>query len=614
MGVTGGSPATINSPFTILDQTSGGAAGAYVIQTTSVSANAMWSNGQAVGIYSFYAVSNPGTLSVTTASFPEGFNGVSYSTALAAQGGVSPYTWSQTSGILPTGLSLSSGVISGTPSTGVETGLVFKVTDSTSTNASSSSLSMTIAASQLSISTTTCPAGTQLSSYAGCTMSGSGGTSPLTWSVDSSQTYATLPEGLALNASTGAITSSLIGGQGNYVSGLILTDSLGSRVEQPITFAVTGDNAFAASVFPANSIFHHRVDAATTSLPVDTSPAAAIDSAYSSDAIQVVFGTANGNFPFGIPMIEVPYNQTLVNTLTVQYQCYFGTENTGNACLSNSTVPVPPYAPIEGTANNVNLTNYIGDGHVLAYVEAGGGNPPQLIELFEGILQGDNSWDDASNAAWWNVGSTGSGVNAQVPSGAGTTDAAGLPILPLLVNADEVIGSGTPTSPSGTIQHPMRFTIPHALNYWVWPATATSGIGSCSSSGGAIPGYSQISQSSPPVSCTFSGVFGEIYRLKSSVTNPSCAATSPQASIIITALRNYGIILADNGEGVGLIGTPDARWNDTDLTCLNQITASNFEPVNVSSLIVSNDSGQTPSSSTPSVSLSGAILSGGSIQ
>jgi len=109
-------------------------------------------------------------------------------------------------------------------------------------------------------------------------------------------------------------------------------------------------------------------------------------------------------------------------------------------------------------------------------------------------------------------------------------------------------------------------------------------------------------------------VFGEIYRLKSSVTNPSCAATSPQASIIITALRNYGIILADNGEGVGLIGTPDARWNDTDLTCLNQITASNFEPVNVSSLIVSNDSGQTPSSSTPSVSLSGAILSGGSIQ
>jgi hypothetical protein len=77
------------------------------------------------------------------------------------------------------------------------------------------------------------------------------------------------------------------------------------------------------------------------------------------------------------------------------------------------------------------------------------------------------------------------------------------------------------------------------------------------------------------------------------VATPTCAATSPQAAIIITAFRNYGIILADNGSSGGLIGTPDARWNDNDLGCLRNLILSNFEPVNVSSLMVSNTSGAT---------------------
>jgi hypothetical protein len=89
------------------------------------------------------------------------------------------------------------------------------------------------------------------------------------------------------------------------------------------------------------------------------------------------------------------------------------------------------------------------------------------------------------------------------------------------------------------------------------------------------------------------GPAGQIYRLKSSVTTPACAATSPQAAIIMTAFRNYGIILADNGQSGGLIGTPDSRWNDEDLTCLTSLTLSDFEPVNVASLIVTNDSGAT---------------------
>jgi hypothetical protein len=38
---------------------------------------------------------------------------------------------------------------------------------------------------------------------------------------------------------------------------------------------------------------------------------------------------------------------------------------------------------------------------------------------------------------------------------------------------------------------------------------------------------------------------------------------------------------------------PDARWNDEDLSCLTSLALADFEPVNVASLIVSNDSGAT---------------------
>ena len=71
------------------------------------------------------------------------------------------------------------------------------------------------------------------------------------------------------------------------------------------------------------------------------------------------------------------------------------------------------------------------------------------------------------------------------------------------------------------------------------------------------------------------------------------APSSPQAAIIITAFRDYGIILADNGDSGGLIGTPDARWNDNDLSCITSLILDDFEPVNVSSLIVKNGSGAT---------------------
>ncbi len=426
----------------------------------------------------------------------------------------------------------------------------------------------------LAIITTSCPGGTQLATYAGCTIVASGGTPPYTYSLSTDVTdYPPLPEGMSLNETTGVISSSLIGGQGTYIPEFVVTDSTGAKASMDIGFAINGSNAFLASIFPSTSIFHHRVDAATTGLPVDTSPAAPMYSGYLSETIKPFFGDEYANFPNGIPAIEVPYNQPDVTVTTTLYQSYF------------TSGPIPSYAPVEGTANAVSTG---GDMHVLVYLEAGDGNNPALYEMWQGIYEG-GPWTDSSNALWPNVSS-----NALTPQGQGTSDAAGLPVAPLLANADEVIGTGTPTAPNGTVQHPIRFTLNHMLNYWVWPATQTAGVGSCTAAGGgSIPVESQISQSSPPTSCTMSGAAGEIYRLKASVATPSCAETSPQAAIIITGFRNYGIILADNGDSGGLIGTPDARWNDNDLSCLTSLTLSDFEPVNVSSLMVSATSGAT---------------------
>jgi len=419
---------------------------------------------------------------------------------------------------------------------------------------------------KLVFTTGTCPAAIQGQPYA-CTLAVAGGTAPYTFSVVNSSSSAPLPEGMSLDGATGLVSSSLVGGQGSYGVQFQVADSACQTATTTLTFAIAGDNKFLASIFPSSSIFHHRVD----TLPVDNSPAAPIYSAYQSATIKPFFGAAAyENLPNGIPAIEVPYNEPDVPVATTVYQSYY------------ASGPIPPYAPVEGTSVSG------GDMHVLVYVEAGGGSPPALYEMWQGQYLGAKGWTDSSNARWTDVTS-----NALTPQGNGTTDAAGLPVAPLLANADEVIGTGTPSAPNGAVQHPIRFTVNHMLNYWVWPATETAGVGSCGGSSGTLPTGNLLSQSSPPASCSMTGPAGEIYRLKQAVADPACASTSPQASIIITGLRHYGIILADNGDSGGLIGTPDSRWDDSDLACLRSLTLGDFEPVNVSSLMVDPDSGAT---------------------
>ncbi len=75
------------------------------------------------------AAANP--LTVTTTFLPVATLGGNYSSTLAASGGTSPYTWSQTGGNLPLGLTLSSsGTISGVPTATGTYNFTVKVTDS----------------------------------------------------------------------------------------------------------------------------------------------------------------------------------------------------------------------------------------------------------------------------------------------------------------------------------------------------------------------------------------------------------------------------------------------------------------------------------------------------
>ena len=422
--------------------------------------------------------------------------------------------------------------------------------------------------------------GTQYVALGGCTLSASGGTPPYTYSWSTSQSYAALVEGLVLNSSTGAITGTVYG-QGGYVVNFIVTDSASNTADLQVTIAIAGNNTpqGGCTLFPSDSIFHTPV----LGLPVDTSPA--IDmSYYSSDTVWPGFGSTPLPQPNGIPYLYIPYNQALEPITTYQYQSYF-TEG-----------PWPWYATVEGTQNLSNATNYIGDGHSLLVQESGGGNPCQLWEMwtaqFTGTPYTNGPWSDGSNAYWQNLGSTGARAYEMPPQDNGTSDAAGLPITPLLVTYQEVA--------AGLVAHPIRFTLPHTLNYHIWPATAQAGYGSCT--GGYEDGNGLLDQADPPTSCSSpSAPMGEIFRLKASVANPSCVSSSPQSAIVITALRDYGAILADNGgDHMFLIGTPDAGWNDNDLRCLEQLTFGDFEPVNVSSIIkVSNTTSYQTTSSTP---------------
>ncbi len=410
------------------------------------------------------------------------------------------------------------------------------------------------------ITTTACPEGTQYKTYSGCRISASGGLPPYVfgWSTVSNNG---LVEGLTLDPLTGMISGTVYG-QGVYSVPFTVTDATNSTVTKIVTMPMRGDNTTGGcSLFPADSIWHLNV----SKLPVDASPAAPISSNYINASLHLVFGQDLEDG--GIPFLRVPYSQRNVPVSTTVYQSYF------------TSGPFPAYAPVEATENSGEGA----DRHVSIIQTGGGGNHCKLWEMWHGAPT-STGWTDASNA-YWDLESY-----DMLPQDTGSTDAAGLPITPLLWNYDEVAGGCAAGAECGVVKHPARLTLNQTLQRHVWPATAQSGLGYCT---GGYQDYNQLlSQSNPPTFCSGSSPMGEIYRLKSSAASPAACVGHPQAQVLLTAMRNYGLIVADNGITGGVVATADSRWDDKDLSCLTSIKLSDFEPVNVSSKMIDLNSSQ----------------------
>jgi hypothetical protein len=82
---------------------------------------------------------------------------------------------------------------------------------------------------------------------------------------------------------------------------------------------------------------------------------------------------------------------------------------------------------------------------------------------------------------------------------------------------------------------------------------------------------------------------GQRFRLKASF---DISGFSRDTQVILTALKKYGMILADNGSSWYISGAPDPRWNNDVLHELGLVTGAAFEAVDESPLMISQDSGQ----------------------
>jgi hypothetical protein len=190
--------------------------------------------------------------------------------------------------------------------------------------------------------------------------------------------------------------------------------------------------------------------------------------------------------------------------------------------------PVPPGAPVEGAGQP-------GDQHVLVLQNGS----CRLFELFS-AQRAASGWEAGSGAAF-NLRS-----NALRHEGWTSADAAGLPILPLLVRYDEVR--------RGHIDHALRFTVARTQRGFIHPATHFAS--------------SSSDPSLPPM--------GLRLRLKA---NYSLSGYTGAARVVLQALKRYGMIVADNGSSWYITGAPDPRWNDTNLDQLKRVPGAAFDVV-----------------------------------
>jgi hypothetical protein len=221
--------------------------------------------------------------------------------------------------------------------------------------------------------------------------------------------------------------------------------------------------------------------------------------------------------PFGIPFAVVSASEP---ARPVRFTAY-GSES------DRGPYPIPPWAPVEGGS----------DRHVLVLQRG----RCRLFELFAARFDpAARRWSAASGAIF----DLRSGRRR--PEGWTSADAAGLPILPGLVRFGEV--------QSGRIDHAIRVTVPRTQSAHLHPATHDA-----SSSG---------DPNLPPM--------GLRLRLRASYP---IGGFPRQSRIVLTALKRYGMIVADNGSGWYLTGQRHRGWSVADLDALKRVPGSAFEAV-----------------------------------
>lgn len=167
--------------------------------------NRVNSNGQQTGDHASSASltvnSGCATITVGPGTLPGGTAGTAYSQTITQSGATGTPAWSVSTGTLPTGLSLntSTGAITGTPTTAGTYTFTITVTGGNGCTGSQS-YSVVIGCPTVTVNGTL-PNATVGSTY-NQTLTQTGGTGTYTWSVSTGS----LPPGLSLNTTTGAVT------------------------------------------------------------------------------------------------------------------------------------------------------------------------------------------------------------------------------------------------------------------------------------------------------------------------------------------------------------------------------------------------------------------------
>lgn len=278
--------------------------------------------------------------------------------------------------------------------------------------------------------------------------------------------------------------------------------------------------------FSAESEWNMRVDFT----PLDRHSAKIIKAISPDRGLHADFGSGlwDGE-KIGIPYIVVGEDEELTD-----FFCNLWPDES-----DEGPFPIPENAPIEGG----------GDHHVIV-VQLDSSAPNGLGKLYE-IYNAE--WDEqrdrwTGQAAVFDL----QDGDHQRPDGWTSADAAGLPIFPGLARWDEVNAA---VATDGTLGHALRFTLSQAL-------TAMKAVGAASHWADSIDGPA---------------AFGMHVRLRAGFEIPD--DVSPETRVIINTLKQYGMILADNGSDWYISGAPDEHWNNEALHALGQIRGRDFQVV-----------------------------------